>query len=205
MTGALSVRPFHDGEAAERFDELARLRIAVFRDWPYLYDGDMAYERRYLETYLSAPGAFICGAFAAHELVGAATASPLAEHKGEFAEPFVERGLDVGDFFYFGESVLLPAYRGRGIGVRFFDQREAEARRQGFSQCIFSAVVRPPDHPLRPADYTPLDEFWSNRGYRRLDSVETAYSWRDVGDAEETEKPMQYWVRDLTATARLRS
>ena len=32
----------------EVLDDLARLRIAVFRDWPYLYDGDVAYERDYL-------------------------------------------------------------------------------------------------------------------------------------------------------------
>ena len=30
---------------AGALDDLARLRIAVFRDWPYLYDGDVAYER----------------------------------------------------------------------------------------------------------------------------------------------------------------
>ena len=27
--------------------EQARLRIEVFRDWPYLYDGDLAYEQSY--------------------------------------------------------------------------------------------------------------------------------------------------------------
>ena len=32
-------------------DDLARLRISVFRDWPYLYDGDLAYERAYLAPY----------------------------------------------------------------------------------------------------------------------------------------------------------
>lgn len=26
-------------------DDVARLRISVFRDWPYLYDGDLEYER----------------------------------------------------------------------------------------------------------------------------------------------------------------
>ena len=31
-------------------DDVAALRIAVFRDWPYLYDGDPDYERRYLAT-----------------------------------------------------------------------------------------------------------------------------------------------------------
>ena len=44
-------------------DEVAALRLAVFRDWPYLYDGDLDYERRYLDSYRSAPGAVLVGAF----------------------------------------------------------------------------------------------------------------------------------------------
>ena len=35
--------------------DLARLRIAVFRDFPYLYDGTLAYEERYISTYLECP------------------------------------------------------------------------------------------------------------------------------------------------------
>ncbi|MAS06724.1 MAG: GNAT family N-acetyltransferase [Ahrensia sp.] len=196
----VSVRPLTGEEVAARFDDMARLRIAVFRAFPYLYDGDMDYERRYLETYAAAPGAFVCGAFDGEDLVGIATASPLSQHKAEFAEPFETRGLDVGDFFYFGESVLLPDYRGRGVGVRFFEEREAEARRQGFSKCIFSAVIRPADHPARPAGYVPLDAFWRKRGYERIEGLRTAYAWRDIGEEQETDKPMEYWMRDLTQT-----
>jgi hypothetical protein len=33
------------GELEAALDDLARLRIAVFADWPYLYEGDAAYER----------------------------------------------------------------------------------------------------------------------------------------------------------------
>jgi len=194
---AVEVRPLSREEVAAGFDDLAGLRIAVFRAWPYLYDGDMDYERRYLETCLAAPGAFVCGAFDGDRLVGAATASPLVEHKDEFAEPFERRGLDPGDFFYFGESVLLASYRGRGVGVRFFEAREAEARRQGFSKCIFSAVIRPADHPMRPQDYVPLDAFWRNRGYRRIEGFETQYRWKDIGGAQETAKPMEFWMRTL--------
>ena len=29
-------------------DDVARLRISVFRDFPYLYDGSLDYERDYL-------------------------------------------------------------------------------------------------------------------------------------------------------------
>ncbi|MCR9123687.1 MAG: GNAT family N-acetyltransferase [Phyllobacteriaceae bacterium] len=198
MTVGANVRPLQRDEIASRLDDLARLRITVFRAFPYLYDGDMDYERRYLATYLEADGAFIAGAFDGDELVGAATAAPLGEHKAEFAEPFARRGLDPDDFFYFGESVLLPDYRGQGVGVAFFDLREREAQRQGFTQCLFSAVKRPADHPLRPAGYVPLDGFWRNRGYERLDGLSTTYGWKDIGDDAETDKPMEYWVRALT-------
>jgi hypothetical protein len=37
-------------------------------------------------------------------------------------------GMDVGRVFYFGESMLLPRCRGRGIGHAFFGHREAHAR-----------------------------------------------------------------------------
>ena len=37
-----------------RLDDLARLRIEVFRAWPYLYEGTLDYERHYLPRYLKA-------------------------------------------------------------------------------------------------------------------------------------------------------
>ena len=37
------------GEALDAaLDDVAKLRIKVFRAWPYLYDGDLDYERNYL-------------------------------------------------------------------------------------------------------------------------------------------------------------
>jgi GNAT superfamily N-acetyltransferase len=193
----VTVRRLARGEVDARIGDLAALRIEVFRAFPYLYDGDAGYERDYLATYVKAPGAVVIGAFDGEALVGAATASPLGEHHGEFAAPFAERGLEVDDFFYFGESVLKAGYRGKGVGVRFFHERERAAREQNFPKCVFSAVVRPADHPMRPSDHVPLDGFWRKRGYRRIEGLETRYSWRDVGAAEATEKPMEYWMKDL--------
>ena len=197
MEAVIEVRRLSRQEAEAAFDGLARLRIEVFRDFPYLYEGDVDYERRYLATYMASPGAVIVGAFDGTELVGAATASPLADHFGEFAQPFAARGLDPAEFFYFGESVLRKRYRGRGVGVRFFEEREKAAREAGFSRCVFCAVVRPAGHPARPADYTPLDAFWAKRGYARIEGLVTGFSWRDVGEAEETVKPMEFWEKRL--------
>jgi GNAT superfamily N-acetyltransferase len=178
-------------------DDVARLRIRVFRDFPYLYDGDEAYERRYLEVYRASPAAILVGAFDGGRLVGAATGTPMEDHAEDFAAAFAGTGMDARGIFYCAESVLLPEYRGKGIGHRFFDLREAHARALGRSHAAFCAVIRPADHPARPAGYRPLDAFWRGRGYAPLAGAVAEYAWRDLGAAEETRKPMQFWLRRL--------
>lgn len=185
------------GAIAPLLPELARLRIEVFRDWPYIYDGSYDYERRYLADLAAEKDAVVVAAIDGGRMVGAATASPLGVHAGELIKPFVEKGVESSDIFYFGESVLLRAYRGRGIGHAFFDGREAAARERGFKRATFCAVVRPDDHPLRPADYRPLDAFWAKRGYARVPGLIGSFAWQDIGADAETRKPMQFWMRDL--------
>lgn len=176
---------------------LAALRIAVFAEWPYLYDGDIAYEEEYLREFAAAPDAVLVAAMDGDRMVGAATASPMSAQKQAFRRPFKDRGLVTQDMFYFGESVLLPEYRGQGIGHAFFDHREAQARKCGAGTACFAAVVRPLDHPDEPPDYRPLDTFWQARGYRKVPGLETGLAWKDHRDAGETEKTMQYWMREL--------
>ena len=187
------------GEAVRRYiPDLARLRLQVFREWPYLYEGDDDYERRYLETYVRSARSVVVLARDGEQVIGASTALPLADEAPYVTRPFVERGLDPARFFYFGESVLDPAYRGRGIGVRFFEEREAHARGFGrFDTATFCAVRRPDDHPMRPGDYVPLDAFWTRRGYDMDPAFTTRFSWRDIGDGHETEKPMTFWFKRL--------
>lgn len=191
------VQRLSQAEAVAALDDLARLRIAVFRDFPYLYDGDLDYERRYLRAWMEAPDAVLIAARDGNAMVGAATASPLKGQHEEFALPFAEHGLHVDSFFYFGESVLLPAYRGQGVGVRFFEEREAAANDLAFKHCIFAAVRRPDDHPARPAGYVSLERFWAIRGYRRMEGLITRFSWRDVGEQHESAKPMDFWSKTL--------
>jgi GNAT superfamily N-acetyltransferase len=118
-------------------------------------------------------------------------------HPDEVAAPLAAAGFDLAQMFYFGESVLRADRRGLGLGHRFFDEREAHARRLGYRHASFCAVERAADDPRRPADYVPLDRFWTKRGFVRRPDIVGTFSWLDVGDEVETEKSMVFWVKDL--------
>lgn len=185
---------------AEHREAVAALRIEIFRSYPYLYDGDLEYEARYLEAYDRSPDAVWVLARQGGALVGVSTGLPLAAEDASFAEPFVRRGIDPEVVFYFGESVLRPALRGQGLGHRFFDEREGHARALGrFELTAFAAVDRPADHPRRPADYRDLGPFWQRRGYSRRDDMKFRLAWKELDEAEESDKTMTYWLRPLRA------
>jgi GNAT superfamily N-acetyltransferase len=182
-----------------RLDALAGLRIRVFREWPYLYDGDAAYEARYLAAYAQSPSALVVAASTpGGEAVGMATCQPAHEASEKLRASWAAAGLDAATLCYFGESVLLPEYRGQGAGVRFFEEREANARRLGLSIAAFCAVVRNENDPRRPRDYTPLDKFWRNRGYEARPDISTVMSWREVGDTRETPHALSFWIKQLS-------
>ncbi len=175
---------------------LAKLRVGVFQAWPYLYQGSLAYEEDYLARYAVSPGAVVVAAFDAEDLVGAATGQPLSGEVDDFRAPFVEAGLDPAAYFYFAESVLDPAYRGKGVGHAFFDRREAHARALGFDHAAFCAVIRDDADPRKPAGYRPLDPFWTKRGYRPVAGLTVGFDWPDLGETHNSRKRLQVWVRD---------
>lgn len=190
-----------DAALADHVDALAGLRIAVFRDFPYLYDGTVEYERKYLATYLECADSVIVLVFDGDVVVGASTGLPMAAETAHWQAPFNEQGYDISKVFYCGESVLLPAYRGRGLYGRFFRAREDHAKSLGgFAQIGFCAVHRPSDHPERPQGYRPLDRIWQRFGYTCHPELVAQYRWTDVGQTEETAKPLVFWLKPLPAT-----
>lgn len=194
---SIRVEPLTGERLAAHLPDVARLRIEVFREFPYLYDGDLDYERRYLAALAASAEAVIVVAFDGAEVVGASTGAPLATQMDEVTAPFRARGEDVPHVFYFGESVLRRSYRGRGIGVRFFEAREAQARACGATTTAFCAVVRPQDHPARPRGYEPLDALWGKRGYAPEPGLICHLSWKEIGASQESPKPMQVWMKRL--------
>jgi GNAT superfamily N-acetyltransferase len=121
----------------------------------------------------------------------------MEDHADDFGAALAGTGLALEQIFYCAESVLLPGYRGQGIGHRFFDARETHARALGRTHCAFCGVVRPAHHPLRPDAYRPLDAFWRKRGYAPVTGAVARFRWKDIDQEAETDHDLQFWMRAL--------
>lgn len=174
--------------------DLARLRMTVFREFPYLYEGREENEMEYLESYARSPHSVFVLALSDGEVVGIATGLPLAGADGSYAPLFRNAGIDTEAVFYFGESVLRADLRGQGTGRRFFAEREVHAISLGYTAAAFCAVQRANDHPARPAGYRPLDAFWSERGYVKMPHLAVRAEWlrSDTGKREDNE--LVFWL-----------
>ncbi len=193
----LTIQPYYGAEVLAVREEIARLRIEVFRDFPYLYDGDLSYELTYLQKLVDSATSLVLLVRDGSRAVGATTAIALDEEEACFRQPFLQLGEELKSYCYFGESVLLPEYRGRGYGHRFFDERERHATALGKSATCFCSVLRESEHPAHSTTYRPLEPFWRGRGYLPIDGVIAEYPWRGIGEAHKSVKRLQVWVRAI--------
>lgn len=201
MPATPTITSLRGADVTAYLDDVARLRIAVFRDWPYLYDGDAAYEREYLAAYAASPDSVFVLARDGDAVIGASTGLPLVDDAPAFRQPFLDAGREPAGVFYFGESVLLPAYRGQGIGHAFFDAREAHARALGrFTTTAFCAVDRPAGDARLPQAHRSNDAFWHKRGYQRQPGLTLRLRWNEVGGGQ-VEHALTFWTRALERTA----
>jgi len=200
---SIKVRKVSKEFARDYLGRIASIRIDVFREFPYIYNGSLDYEVTYLKRYFDAENSAFILAFDEsisqtydQQIVGVATCLPLIEEDEFIKETFIQNNCKCEDYFYFGESVLLPEYRGQGIGHLFFDEREKYAL--SFPQIkntTFCAVERELNHPLKPLKYRDLTSFWSARGYALSDDLRSEFEWLDLGQSTETKKTMKYWVK----------
>ena len=177
---------------------LARLRIDIFRDYPYLYAGRIDDELTYLRIYAATPGAVVVLAQEGDAIVGAATGIPLAAESPEFCGPFVQAGWPLAQIYYVGEILLYPSYRSVGAGSRLLGEVEDHARRLGFRFLASATVDRPVDHPLRPSDFIPIDRFCDRHGFVPHPELTVRLAWPDVA-GDVMENTMTFRVKELAA------
>lgn len=187
----MTILELEGAQVLNYLDPLAGLRLSIFREYPYLYDGRLEEERRYLSGYAGKGQVLL--ALDAERVVGAITGMPLTEESEAFVAPFRAAGLAAEQFYYIGELLLLPAYRRLGWGSRLLaglEQLVANERR--FSAYCLATVARPSDHPLRPAGFVPIDLFCRRHGYALINGVTAQVAWQEL-DGQVSLHTLEFW------------
>lgn len=171
----LEVKAICNTQAQHYIKDLAYLRMEIFQEYPYLYQGNLDDEKK---------------------VVGASIVLPLVHETSNLQSPFETLEFQKNQILYLDRSVLLSAYRGYGIGYQFFNYREAHAQKLGLSTMTLCSVQRAQNHPMRSEGYRSHHTFWKSRGYIERSDIPTQFFWRDLNNQEETAKTMRFWPRN---------
>lgn len=147
---------------------VAKLEIDIFREYPYLYEENLVNQINYVKRYAECVNSIMVLVLDGNDIVGVSTGIPLSFDTEKFKKTFVDNGVDIQQVYYLGESLLLPAYRGKKIYHDFFEKRETAAMECGCTISAFISVERPLDDPRRPVDYVPLDMVWHLLGMKNI-------------------------------------
>lgn len=181
-------------------DSVAHLRIKIFREYPYLYDGNpnTTYEKEYLGRYVNCKDSILIIVQDGDKVIGASTGMPMQYELEEIKRPYANMGYDLNQLFYCGESVLLPAYRKLGLYKTFFQQRELVAKEMDLKYSTFLAIVQRENHPLKPQNYQPLDDIWQYFGYQKSPHLMTKFEWKSIDEDESSFKDLVAWIKKLS-------
>ena len=181
---------------ADGLNDMATLRLDIFQEYPYLYQGGREDELNYLSTYAEAPDACAILAYDGSSIIGAATGMPLIHEDAQMLDAFAGTTLPLNEIYYVGELLFRPPYRNCGLGQKLLAQLESHIRSLGSYRTLTCATVkRPDDHPSRPPDYIPITQFLARTGFARLPGVTTHFRWRET-DGVKRDHCMQFWGKE---------
>lgn len=177
--------------------EIARLRITIFKEFPYLYKGSEDSETTYLQAYAEAPHACVFVVRDGETIIGAVTGVPLSGEPATFTAPLTGSPFSLDTIYYLGEVLFLPDYRGQGLGTRLLKEFEDHVCALGrYRHLACATVVRPENHPLRPSDYRPIDGLLIRAGLIKYPELRVTFPWPGL-DGNVTENTMVFWMKEL--------
>lgn len=178
---------------------VAQQRINTFREFPYLYEGTIEYETDYLQTYQENEHAAIAVAYVDNKIAGFATGVALNTFDKAMAEAMKQAGLDPTRFYYIGEVIVTPSFRGNKIAEALFAALEQYGQSRGYAAGCFMTVVRADDDPQMPDNYRSLDRLWNRVGYKKS-KITVNYEWPTIqanGSIKEKNNQLILWLKDF--------
>jgi GNAT superfamily N-acetyltransferase len=194
----VQIQVFIGQEIQPYIDQVASLRVSIFREYPYLSEGNLQSEKSYLEMYSHAQNGIFLLAVEGEKVVGVLTGISLVEAATLLQNVFLKRKIPVDPFFYLGDIMVVKEYRNKGVGRRLYERLEKHVReRTSYRQIFFSEIHRSESDPRRPKDYTSADQFWEKLGFVKHPELVTYFPWKEVGGSHETPHTMITWIKIL--------
>lgn len=197
-----TLRVLSNTQVDTNIEAIAHLRIDIFREYPYLYDGHLEYEAGYLKKFARTQESIIVIAEENRRIIGAMTGLPLRFEIESIKQPWLDHRIDIEKVYYFSEVLIYPQYRGKGLGRKLFELAEKTVTAfHTYDTLSLATVIRDNHHPQKPNNYKELDDFWSQNGYTRQDNLICHLAWQEVDENKESDKPLIFWVKKLSASS----
>ena len=193
-------------DSADYIEAVSRLRIQIFKEYPYLYEGELDYERRYMQGYTSDDKAMIAIARVDGILAGVSTGIPLvsdSEIVSDAKKVFSQENIDIGDFYYYGEVIVLPEFRGQGITTKLYSSQNDLIKTWGFKHVCILTVLIYEHHPLKPLTYRSPDGMWQHLGFFR-NKLSVDYHWPTIqpdSSVKDVSNTLEFWTMPLHSNA----
>ncbi len=198
----IHVRSFTGSHLKSYLHPIAKLRMEVFKEYPYFEEPDLNHEIKYLEKIFSCKETIGVLIFDNTTLIGVSLGCPLTLEEAAIQNPILERHTTVDSYYFFGNSTLLKNYRSRGIGHHFYDAREMHVTQyKKFKHICFCVPDCSGLDANRPKDYVPLIDFWRKRGYIHHPEIKCTLSWKKLNETQTSNIPMSFWIKELPTYA----
>ena len=193
----IEIKVIQGMDARQYLNDIAEMRIVMFKEFPYLYDGSIEDERQYLEGYFKSETSTIILVFDGDEVVAFSSVISLADEMDEIKQPFIDKGLPLDEYAYIGEMMIKPEYRQQGLLYRLKEKQEAIIREHRYQNVIFMTVYRDQDHIARPHNYKDPAIVWRHFGYEILPNMRIEMPWQRVDTGKEEMNYLDVWYKKL--------
>lgn len=190
------------GESLENLRSfVVNLRITIFKEYPYLYEGNVKEENAYFDWFSKLPNTAIAVAYLDAKPIGFTSGTSFVDFDEHFqgsVDIFTKAKLEAKNYYYFPEILILPEHDNDLINYRLFEALENHAKKLNYKSGCF-VTEEHESHPLKPQDYKPLDYLWHLLDYTKSALI-INFSWSTI-QADKSSKDKKhaliYWLKKL--------
>lgn len=189
-------------EIAPFVDDVGKIRLDLFKEYPYLYAGDLAGERKYLSLYTLDPHSILAIAKVNEQFAGISIGTPLLGKANLFPDAkqlFESIQLKAAECYYYGDVLILKPYRGLSIVTKFFHKQDVLIKSWGYKYACSMTVIREEDHPLKPKNYQSDDAIGKHFGYTKT-AIKIKVNWPTMQpdySVKNMDNELVFWVKKL--------